>query len=63
VCGDSGKDEEMIRGDTCGVVVGHDDRELEHLKGLRKIYFSGREHAAGILDGLSHYGFSAGEGE
>ncbi len=57
VCGDSVKDEEMLRGDTCGVVVGNYSEELERLRGLRKIHFSKEEYAAGIIDGLRHYRF------
>jgi len=61
VCGDSGKDAEMLRGDTCGVVVGNYREDLEPLRGTRRIYFSKLNHAAGIIDGLHHYQFT-GEG-
>ena len=47
----------MLRGDTSGVVVGNYSKELEPLKGLRRTYFSKEEYAAGIMDGLRHYGF------
>ncbi len=57
VSGDSGNDECLLRGDTCGVVVGNYSRELESLKGGRRIYFSPDEYAAGIIDGFKHYGF------
>lgn len=57
VCGDSGNDESMLRGDTSGVVVGNYSKELESLKGLRRTYFSSEEYAAGIIDGMLHYGF------
>ncbi|MEN8142561.1 MAG: HAD-IIB family hydrolase, partial [Thermodesulfobacteriota bacterium] len=57
VCGDSGNDEEMLRGVTCGVIVGNYSKELEHLKGLRRMFFSRQEYAGGIIDGLDHYGF------
>jgi len=57
VCGDSGSDAQMLRGDTCGVVVGNYSRELESLRGLRKVYFSKQEYAAGILDGIRHFRF------
>ncbi|MCK5323852.1 MAG: hypothetical protein KAJ45_06880, partial [Desulfobulbaceae bacterium] len=57
VCGDSGKDEEMLRGDTKGVVVGNYSDELEPLRGLKSTYFSKQEYAAGILDGIRHYRF------
>ncbi|MBU0483494.1 MAG: HAD-IIB family hydrolase [Proteobacteria bacterium] len=58
VCGDSGNDKEMLKGDTCGLVVGNYSKELESLKGLRRMYFSGEEYAAGIIDGISHYRFT-----
>ncbi len=57
VCGDSIKDEEMLRGDTCGLVVGNYREELEALRGARKIFFSKQSYAAGIIDGLHHYRF------
>ena len=60
ICGDSGTDIQMLRGDTCGVVVGNYSKELEVLRGLRKLYFSKQEYAAGIIDGLKHYQFLSG---
>lgn len=57
ICGDSGSDAQMLRGDTCGVVVGNYSKELEPLRGMRKLYFSKEEYAAGILDGIRHYNF------
>ncbi len=57
VCGDSGNDEEMIKGEPCAVVVGNYSPELSHLKSARKIYFSKASYAGGILEGLSHYNF------
>ena len=57
VCGDSGNDEEMLRGSTKGVVVANYSPELEVLKGKRGIYFSTEKYAAGVLDGLKHYRF------
>lgn len=55
-CGDSGNDEEMLKGDLLGVVVGNYEKEMEPLKGLRKIYFAKNEYAFGIIEGLEHYG-------
>ncbi len=55
VAGDSGNDEDMLRGRTCGVVVGNHSSELEHLKGARQVFFSKHDHAGGIIDGLIHY--------
>jgi len=57
VCGESGNDEDLLRGDICGVVVANHSSELEPLKGLRKMFFSKKKYAAGIIDGLRHYKF------
>lgn len=57
VAGDSGNDEEMLVGDTLGVVVGNHSLELEPLRGLEQIYFARGHNASGILEGLDHYGF------
>lgn len=57
VSGDSGNDEEMLRGATCGVVVGNHSPELDHLKGADRVYFAKREYADGILEGIDHFDF------
>ncbi len=57
VCGDSGNDEEMIKGDPKAVIVGNYSCELSHLRPGRTIYFANAPYAAGILEGLSHYDF------
>jgi sucrose-phosphate synthase len=57
VAGDSGNDSEMLVGDTLGVVVGNHSSELDALRGLEQIYFAQQHYAAGILEGLAHYGF------
>ena len=57
VCGDSGNDEEMLRGEPKAVVVGNYSPELKALKGLRNIYFAKENCAGGILEGLTHYKF------
>jgi sucrose-phosphate synthase len=57
VAGDSGNDEDMIAGATRGLVVGNHSVELENLRNKPNIYFSEAEYAAGIMDGLKHYGF------
>ncbi len=57
VCGDSGNDEEMLRGEPLAVVVENHSHELDELKGLGRIYFSEKPSAAGIIDGMKHYGF------
>jgi sucrose-phosphate synthase len=62
VAGDSGNDEEMLRGTTLGVVVGNYSPELEALRGRPRIYFAKAHYAAGILEGMEHYGFLNPEG-
>lgn len=57
VCGDSGNDEEMLRGEPLAVVVGNYKKELEKLKGARNVYFAKSEYAGGILEGIEKYGF------
>lgn len=57
VCGDSGNDEEMLRGETRGAVVGNYHPELEGLKGQRKIYFAKKPLAGGILEAIRYYRF------
>jgi sucrose-phosphate synthase len=57
VCGDSGNDEEMLRGEPLGVVVGNYSRELQPMKKSRNIYFARRHCAGGILEGIQHYRF------
>ncbi len=57
LCGDSGNDEEMLRGEPRAVVVGNYSPELKKLKGLRNIYFAKRTYAGGILEAMDHYRF------
>jgi sucrose-phosphate synthase len=57
VAGDSGNDEDMLRSRCCGLVVGNHSKELDHLKGKRRIFFSRHKYAGGIIDGLIHYKF------
>ena len=57
VCGDSGNDEEMLRGEPRGVVVGNYSPELKKLKGIRGIYFAKQKFSAGILEGIKRYQF------
>jgi sucrose-phosphate synthase len=56
VAGDSGNDEDMIAGASRGLVVGNHSVELENLRNRPNIYFSQAKYAAGIIDGLKHYG-------
>jgi sucrose-phosphate synthase len=57
VCGDSGNDEEMLRGEPKAVVVGNFSHELKPLKGSRNVYFAQKHFAGGILEGMHHYNF------
>ncbi len=57
VAGDSGNDEEMLKGDTLGVVVGNYSEELEKLRDHPKVYFAKSHYASGILEGIQHYKF------
>ena len=57
VAGDSGNDEEMLRGNTLGVIVGNYSKELSKLRGLPDIFFAQGAHAWGILEGINHYRF------
>lgn len=57
VAGDSGNDEEMLRGGTLGVVVGNYSKELEKLRNRPRIYFAQAHHARGILEGIEYYNF------
>jgi sucrose-phosphate synthase len=57
VAGDSGNDEEMLTGNTLGVVVGNYAEELEKLRGEPRVYFAQGHHARGIIEGIDHYAF------
>ena len=57
VAGDSGNDEEMLAGNTLGVVVGNYSRELEKLRKYPRVYFAEAYHAAGIMEGINYYNF------
>jgi len=57
VAGDSGNDEEMLSGNTLGVVVGNYSNELDRLRGRPRIYFAEAEHAWGVLEGIEYYDF------
>lgn len=60
VSGDSGNDEEMLRGNFKGIIVGNHSEELERLRGKKRIYFAEGHYAKGVLEGLKHYGFLPG---
>ena len=57
VCGDSGNDAEMLKGEPLGVVVGNYSPELETLRSAKQIYFAEKTYAGGILEGIRHYQF------
>ena len=57
VAGDSGNDKDMISGPARGLVVGNHSQDLENLRGKANIYFSDANYAAGVIEGLKHYGF------
>ena len=57
VAGDSGNDEEMLSGNTLGVVVGNHSEELEVLRDRERIYFADGHYAWGILEGIEYYDF------
>jgi sucrose-phosphate synthase len=57
VCGDSGNDEEMLRGEPLAAVVGNYSPELEKLKGRKNIYFARQKYAGGILEAIDRYNF------
>lgn len=57
VAGDSGNDSEMLKGELLGVIVANYSKELEELKGQKRVYFAGEKYAGGIIDGIKHYNF------
>ena len=57
VAGDAGNDEEMLRGNTLGVVVANHGKELERLRGRSRIYFAEGAHARGLIEGIDYYSF------
>lgn len=58
VNGGSRGDEDMLRGQTLGVVVDSQYREeLAQLSDSDRVFFSSRSHASGILEAIEHYDF------
>lgn len=55
VAGDSGNDEDMLRGRLLGVIVGNHQPELESLRGFERIYFAEATYARGVLEGIDHF--------
>ncbi len=58
VAGGSGADEDMLRGNTLGVVVeNRHHEELSELEDLHGVYYASKPYAAGILEAIEHYDF------
>jgi sucrose-phosphate synthase len=58
VMGGSAADEDMLRGNTLGVVAANDNRaELSALSDLEHVYFAERPYALGLLEAIEHYDF------
>ena len=57
VAGDCGNDIEMLIGRSLGVVVANHSDEIDALRDQENIFFASTGHAAGILEGVEHYGF------
>lgn len=56
--GGSGGDEDMLRGNTLGVVIANRHREeLSSLTNTERVYFAEGAHAWGILEAIKHYDF------
>ncbi|MFV0438371.1 MAG: HAD-IIB family hydrolase [Desulfopila sp.] len=56
VAGDSGNDIDMLSGRTRGLIVGNHSKDLKPIKGSPRTYFATGEYAAGIIEGLHHFG-------
>ena len=60
VCGGSGADEDMMRGNTLAVVVANrHHEELSHLTDTETIYYATQAYAQGILEAIDHFNFFA----
>ena len=57
VAGDSGNDEEMLVGNNPAVVVGNHAPELDHLRGMPRIYFAEGHYAQGITEAIEYFDF------
>ena len=61
-CGDSGNDVAMLEGRNLGIIVGNAQSDLlewwsaNETEAKGRVYLSSRPMAAGILDGLDHFG-------
>jgi sucrose-phosphate synthase len=54
--GDSGNDYDMLVGSGNGIIVGNSAPELNILKSGKNLYRAEKEAAAGVLEGLRHFG-------
>jgi sucrose-phosphate synthase len=54
--GDANNDLDMLRGCTMGIVVANHSLDPAELEGQADVFFANRPHAAGIVEGLAHYG-------
>lgn len=57
--GNSGNDEDMLKGKTNAIVVANYSPELERLRNHKLIYFTKRNLAKGVLEGIQHHIASA----
>lgn len=57
IVGDCGNDEEMLKGETLGVVVSNYSPELARIQNYPRVYFSEKSYADGIIDGIEYYNF------
>lgn len=58
VAGATGNDDSMLTGVPAGIVVANHSPELEQLKRHPRTYFSNEPGAAGLLEGMRHYGWA-----
>jgi sucrose-phosphate synthase len=56
VAGDSGSDLDMLTGNTLGIVVANHSPEVASLRGRSRTYFAQLPFAAGVMEGLEHFG-------
>lgn len=61
VGGDSGNDEDMLIGELRGVVVANHTKEMEKLRGRRRIFFASQKFSNGIIEGIENFDFLKGE--
>jgi sucrose-phosphate synthase len=57
VAGYASLDEDMLSGDTLGVIGSDFSPELGSLRGRPRIYFAAKSHAMGVLEGIDRYDF------